>query len=710
MKTKGNQINGVISVINTPFNDNNKIDSDSLEKYVNHSSSCGVFGFLVPAMAAEVNKLSFCKKAIVFIFSLVISSFTQILSQSNIDVDEPIKYVGDRVPDIHYLDGKLPHAIGVHHYQVYRANRSIPIDGDKLGWTYNHQPFLAYCKNRFYVQYLSNRYQEHEPPGKTQIVISKDGRHWGKPIVAFPEYTLPEINFEGLHVVAGMKSVMHQRMGFYIAPNDKLLTSAFYGYSPTPRNSPNSGNGLGRVIREIRSDGTLGPIYFIRYNRHAGWNENNTNYPYYKTSKDKEFLKACESLLADKLMTLQWWEEDRGNDGFFVINPGDVPGSAAFSATISTSKGSGKAFDYFYRADGVVVGLWKNQYSALSVDNGKTWTKISKNKTLLTDGAKTWGQRTADGKYVIIHNQSLNRRNRYPMTSITSKDGHLFTDLLSLRNDFPVLRYHAIHKNPGAQYYRGIIEGNGNPPGNDTWVVYSVNKEDIWIAKIATPITGIENEEVDQSFDNVDNAMQLNKWNIYEPTWTTIDIIKDPIDSKNKVLELKDEEPLDFARVERILPERDKFTIKFRINPFEVPKGYFLDIEVQSKNGLRPMRIHLDDSWITFDKRYAQVPNPVKIALKTWHTFRLTFDCKNQTYSLKINDKLISKNIAFAFEVDALQRIVFRTGPYRGEATPNILNIAHIDTPGLNIEDMPGTDKKVKASIYLIDDIKTKSE
>ena len=47
--------------------------------------------------------------------------------------------------------------------------------------------------------------------------------------------------------------------------------------------------------------------YFIRYNRHAGWNENNTNYPFYKESKDSDFVEACESILNDKLMSLQWY-------------------------------------------------------------------------------------------------------------------------------------------------------------------------------------------------------------------------------------------------------------------------------------------------------------------------------------------------------------------------------------------------------------------
>lgn len=621
---------------------------------------------------------------------------------------EPIIYVGDREPDAKYFDGKLPHAMGVHHYQVYRANRSKPITGDKIGWTYNHQPFLAHWKGNFYIQYLSNRYQEHDPPGKTQIVISKDGRNWGEPIVVFPEYTLPEINYEGLHIDAGMKSVMHQRMGFYVAPNGKLLTSGFYGYSPTPRVSPNAGNGLGRVIREIKSDGSLGPIYFIRYNRHAGWNESNTNYPFYKTSKDKEFLAACESLLADKLVSLQWWEEDRAKDGFFTINPGDVPGSQFFSATITSSKGAGKAFNYFHKADGSVVGLWKNKYSTISLDEGKTWSKISKNNTLITDGAKTWAQRTDDGKYVLIHNQSATLRNRYPMTSITSEDGHIFTDLLSLRNDNPAVRYQAIHKNPGSQYYRGIIEGNGNPPGNDIWVVYSLNKEDIWMAKITTPITGIETEDLNQNFEHVNNAMQLNKWSIYEPSWASVKVVKDPDNQENKVLEIVDEEPIDYARVERIFPERKNFTINFKVNPLEIPRGYAMDIEIQDKNGIRPMRIRIDNDWISFDHRYAEVPKPVRVALGKWHNFSLTFDGDDQTYSLKINDKLIQDKITFAFKVETLQRIVFRTGPYRGEVPPKLFNISTTDTPGLSVEDIPGTEKKLKPSIFLIDDIITK--
>ena len=114
-----------------------------------------------------------------------------------------------------------------------------------------------------------------------------------------------------------------------------------------------------------------------RYNRHAGWDESNPRYPFYTTSNDAGFVEACESLLADKLRTLQWWEEDRGTDGFYVIDPSDAEGAFAFHEGVTTSRGAGKAFIFFHRPDGMVVGLWKNQWSALSPDGGLTWTDVT---------------------------------------------------------------------------------------------------------------------------------------------------------------------------------------------------------------------------------------------------------------------------------------------------------------------------------------------
>lgn len=52
------QMNGIIAVVNTPFTADNKIDIESLRRYVQLALKNRVVGFLVPAMAAEVDKLT----------------------------------------------------------------------------------------------------------------------------------------------------------------------------------------------------------------------------------------------------------------------------------------------------------------------------------------------------------------------------------------------------------------------------------------------------------------------------------------------------------------------------------------------------------------------------------------------------------------------------------------------------------------------------
>src|SRR5271157_252796 len=51
-------IRGIITVLNTPFTADDEIDTESLKRNINEAVHAGVAGFLVPAMASEVEKLS----------------------------------------------------------------------------------------------------------------------------------------------------------------------------------------------------------------------------------------------------------------------------------------------------------------------------------------------------------------------------------------------------------------------------------------------------------------------------------------------------------------------------------------------------------------------------------------------------------------------------------------------------------------------------
>ena len=620
---------------------------------------------------------------------------------------EPIIYSEGLQPDAKYFDGGLPHAVGVHNYQAFRANRVNPTEqGSKTGWTYNHQPYLSYWNNKFYLEYLSGEFQEHTPPTRVLLMTSENGKDWSDPEVIFPIYDLPEIKTDKGYLPEGTKAVMHQRMGFYVAPNGKLLASAFYSYCLTPRHSPNAGQGIGRVVREVKEDGTYGPIYFIRYNTHNNYNETNTNFPFYKNSEDSEFIEACESLLNDKLVSLQWWEEDRAKDGFYVVDPGDVEGAAYFSETITTSRGAGKAFNYYHRNDGVVVGIWKNQWSALSEDDGKTWTPFTKNKTLNPTGAKVWGQKLDDGRFALVHDQTAGFRNRYPMVVMTSDDGRDYDRMMAVRGDIPQRRYQGIHKRIGAQYFRGIIEGNGNPPGDELWVTYSVNKEDIWLSRINVPIKGKVNENVNQNFENLKSIQDLKLWNLYVPKWAALNLIENP-NNQNTVLELRDESPYDYAKVERIFPESKKVEISFDLKTVIAQQGYALEVEIQNQSTGRPIRLRIDETKLMFDRHQVKT-DAVDYTVGEWSKIKLVIDTENKTYNAFYNNKLVRENISFANDVEVIsvERIVFRTGPYRGYTDALFAEQGAPSAGALTIEDLPASGTKVAPCVYWIDNVK----
>ena len=107
--------------------------------------------------------------------------------------------------------------------------------------------------NRFHLQFPSAEFQEYEPPTPTSIVTPDDGYAWSPTRVVFPEYQLSEIKRDGVNIPEKMYAVMYQRMGFYVAPHGRLLARGFHVFAENPPQSPNAGDGFGRVVREVRA-------------------------------------------------------------------------------------------------------------------------------------------------------------------------------------------------------------------------------------------------------------------------------------------------------------------------------------------------------------------------------------------------------------------------------------------------------------------------
>ncbi|NWG15669.1 MAG: dihydrodipicolinate synthase family protein [Chloroflexi bacterium] len=58
-------LRGIVTVLNTPFTDDDRVDADALAAHVEYALRSGVAGFLVPALASEVYKLTADERALV---------------------------------------------------------------------------------------------------------------------------------------------------------------------------------------------------------------------------------------------------------------------------------------------------------------------------------------------------------------------------------------------------------------------------------------------------------------------------------------------------------------------------------------------------------------------------------------------------------------------------------------------------------------------
>ena len=138
--------------------------------------------------------------------------------------NDRIHYTGKTLSNPYRHDGGLSPVVGVHNIQIMQANREHPTKAGNDGWTYNHQPMMAYWNNQFYVHYLCDPSDEHIPPSRTMLQTSKDGYTWTDPEILFPEIQVPE-GFQKPNrpeKAHNLIAIMHQRVGWYVSKSGQL--------------------------------------------------------------------------------------------------------------------------------------------------------------------------------------------------------------------------------------------------------------------------------------------------------------------------------------------------------------------------------------------------------------------------------------------------------------------------------------------------------
>lgn len=589
-----------------------------------------------------------------------------------LQAQDTARYTGTTLSNVDYHHGQLSPALGVHNIQTMRANRADTSNS----WTYNHAPMLAYWKGKFYLHYLSDPVGEHVPPGQTWFQQSPDGINWTNPVPLFPVYKIPDgFTKPGrADVASNTYAVMHQRIGFYTSKQNRLFALGYYGIVLGKKDDPNDGNGIGRVIREIRADGSFGPIYFLRYNHN--FNEKNTNYPFYTSSKDKGLVAACKEILDSPLLMQQMVEESDRNDPLIPL------------------KKDFKAFSYYRLPDQRVVGFWKYALTSISADGGRTWQyNPVRAPGFVNANAKIWGQRTADGRYATLYNPS---EFRWPLAVSVSNDGLRYHNLLLVNGEITSMRYGGEYKSYGPQYVRGIMEMNGVPPDSAMWVTYSMNKEDIWVSRIPVPVIDKETGNVNDVFTNLPAGKELDRWNLYSPLWCRTEIGRE---GNEKVLILHDSDPFDYAKAERLFPVSTTVITEFAITPKQADNGH-LDIEIVDEKGTACLRLSLDSTGTVYTKAGYRNRSIGTYKAGEKLTVKIELNAATRFYTVTLNNGKPVNNICFA-PIAKAQRIVFRTGGVR--------RFPDADTPTDQDYDLPGADSRLKEAVYQIHYLKTQT-
>ncbi|MFO7656766.1 MAG: six-hairpin glycosidase, partial [Bacteroidales bacterium] len=238
----------------------------------------------------------------------------------------------------------------------------------------------------------------------------------------------------------------------------------------------------------------------------------------------------------------------------------------------------------------------------------------------------------------------------------------------------------------------------GIPPDSNMWVTYSMNKEDIWVAKIPVPVKSIVEEDVCEVFNEMKQGEELLHWNIHSPLWAPVKTEKLP--DGTKALSLSDKDRYEYAKAERVFPSSQKGTVEFTFIPAQNNRGVF-HIELHDEKGTAALRLVFDslgNCSIKDGYRYSGVFNykPGEV-----YNIIISFDSKTQFYKVNVNGE-DKKQAMFFAPVKSLQRIVFRTGEPRRYPDP--------ESPAEHTEDMPLSGEPVEKAAYYIKNVKTTRE
>jgi hypothetical protein len=505
-------------------------------------------------------------------------------------------------------------------------------------------------------------------PTRLLYATSEDGLHWSEAKEFFPPG-------QGWNL----------RFYFYHATNDVMLAFAAAPRSADAKKISESHKPT-IYVREIGADHQLGKLWTLLKPRPS-------DPPSFEKCDDARFVEACREAINNRpLLEQQDYGQLLGDRAMKWHNPTNWPGGKIGGMTKYWS--FGKAMCFYHRQDGTLVSLCKLGFVSISSDGGDTWSFPVIPDGLVTGTAKIWGQRTFDDRYALAYNP-WTPGPRYPLVLATSDDGIRFHGMTVIHGDVPPERYRGGAKtDTGPQYTRGVAEWAGDPETikkfeqSAMWLIYSINKEDIWISRVALPAAPDAPAPVHDTFDDLAAGPRVPNWHIYSPLWARVAIAKDP-QSDNKYLELTDSDPVDYSRAIRTFTASNAGEISFRLQAGQA--DHRMEIDLLGEHGSRPVQIALNEQGKLEASDGGKTKELGAYSPNAWIKFTVQF--KDGKFTLLRDGKAVLKGAAFAEASPTVYAISFRTGKYRAVVEP------------MPKVDPPGTEDMVATATYDVDDV-----
>lgn len=225
-------------------------------------------------------------------------------------------------------------------------------------------------------------------------------------------------------------------------------------------------SGRGRLVRSIYPNGTMGAPFWLRKKPPAV----KAGLPAYPAG-DPTVLEQINAFLRLPRNELTW------KFRYLTTCPKAVDNHLLCEPTPAWKLRNG-TWVKLYRDLGKPVS--NRNYASFSFNNGKDWTKAVR-----TDFPDACARSTAsvlpDGQVYVVSNISPTGRDLLAIS--LSRDGLNFDRSFLIRHGAPQLRYKGRWKSIGFQYPHSLVLGD------NIWVIYTVNKEDVQVIKI--PVTDL---------------------------------------------------------------------------------------------------------------------------------------------------------------------------------------------------------------------------